>query len=184
MRVIAGSARGRKLRTPEGNDFRPTTDRVKEAMFSIVHFDLDGARVLDLFSGSGQMGIEALSRGAAHCVFVDSSRDSFEITKENVTNSGFYNSSRLLMMDSIEYLKLGRHQFDVVILDPPYNKGILLEVLPLLERLVADGGKVLCEHEQGLVLPESVGRLELKKKYRYGKIEVTLYHIPIDTEEE
>ena len=182
MRVITGTARGKNLKTLDNMDVRPTSDRVKEAIFSIIHFDIVEADVLDLFSGSGQLGIEALSRGARYAVFVDSSRASVEITRENLISTGLAQNSRVASMDSVDFLKGTKSTFDIALLDPPYNKEILQNVLPLLEKIMNDGGIVLCEHEIGLELPEKVGRLEIEKKYKYGKIELTLFKIKGDAE--
>lgn len=175
MRVITGSARGRKLITLEGSDVRPTTDRVKEALFSIVQFDLPGAVVLDLFAGSGQLGIEALSRDASKAVFVDKSKKSIDIVAENISSVGFEERSRIVNMDSIDFLCSTDDKFDVAFLDPPYNCGILEKVLPVLAQHMNQGGKVICEHEKQLRLPEKIGSLYLKKIYKYGKIEVSQY---------
>lgn len=108
MRVITGFAKGRKLRTLSGEDVRPTTDRVKEALFSIIQFEIEGRRVLDLFAGSGQLGIEALSRGAASAVFVDSSRDSIEVVRENLNTTQLAQSAQVMQMDSLAFLAVGR----------------------------------------------------------------------------
>lgn len=176
MRVITGSLRGKKLITLDGIDVRPTTDKVKEAIFSIIQFDLPGASVLDLFAGSGQLGIEALSRGAKHCVFVDKSRESIAVIKENVESCKLNQSARVLNYDAVEYLKMSPGGFDIALLDPPYEQGLIEKSLTLLESKMADGGLVICEHETGLDLPEEFGRLKLRKKYRYGKkVSVTLY---------
>ena len=185
MRVITGTARGRKLNTLEGMDVRPTTDKVKEAIFSIVHFDIDGSEVLDLFAGSGQLGIEALSRGSKRCTFVDSAVKSIKTVNENLKITGFTEQASVLNTDSAGYLRTCRYTFDIAFLDPPYEKGILEEVLPLLEKHMSDRGIVVCEHEQKLVLPDEFGRLKKAKTYKYGKIEVTLYRVPFgdDTEE-
>ena len=136
MRVITGAARGRKLKTLEGDEIiRPTTDRVKEAMFSIVQFDIQGARVLDLFAGSGQLGIEALSRGAQSAVFVDNNKEAFETVKENLKTTGLYKDATVLNTDSISYIKNSKLKFDLIIIDPPYKKGICAEVLPRFCRM-------------------------------------------------
>ena len=108
MRIIAGTARGRKLKTLEGNDVRPTTDKVKEAIFSSIQFYLPGATVLDLFGGSGQLGLEALSRGAEKAVFVDKSKASVNIITENIASAEFTDRSRVVYMDSIDFLKTDR----------------------------------------------------------------------------
>lgn len=178
MRVITGTARGRKLIALEGNDVRPTTDKVKEAVFSIVHFDIDGSEILDLFAGSGQLGIEALSRGASRCTFVDSSQKSVKVVNENIKATGFEDKASVLNTDGLSYLRTCRLKFDIAFLDPPYEKGILEQTLPLLEEHMSDRGIVVCEHEQKLVLPEEFGRLKKAKTYKYGKIEVTVYRIP------
>lgn len=175
MRVITGSARGRKLITLEGNDVRPTTDRVKEAMFSSIQFETEGAVVLDLFAGSGQLGIEALSRGAKTAVFVDYSKKSLEIVKKNLDITGFTDKAEMYNMNSSDFLKITDRKFDFIFLDPPYNKGILAEILPQLSKNINSDGKIFCEHEQNLVMPEEIQGLSLKKTYKYGKIRVSLY---------
>ena len=119
MRVIAGEARGRRLEALPGTDVtRPTLDQVKEAMFSIVQFDLPGARVLDLYAGSGQLGIEALSRGAARCVFLDENRDAVNIVMKNCKNCGVFDRSRVNIGEAARYLSACHEQFDLVLLDP------------------------------------------------------------------
>ncbi|MBD5139685.1 MAG: 16S rRNA (guanine(966)-N(2))-methyltransferase RsmD [Ruminococcus sp.] len=175
MRVITGSARGRRLSAPAGLDVRPTADKVKEAVFSVVQFDLAGSAVLDLFAGSGQLGIEALSRGAKSCVFVDSSRVSVETAKENIAAAGFKNESTVMNSDAEQYLRMCRQAFDIAFIDPPYKKGLIEKVMPLLCGHMSDRGIAVCEHEKGLELPESFGELVKSKTYRYGKTEVTLY---------
>lgn len=175
MRVITGTARGRRLKTLEGMDVRPTTDKVKEAIFSAIQFEIEGADVLDLFAGSGQLGIEAMSRGAKSAVFVDKSKASVEVVRENLASTSLSEHTRVVNMDSLDMLRNTRQKFDIAFLDPPYNKGILEEVLPLLEKCMNENGKVICEHETGLKLPEKIGRMYLKKVYRYGKINVSIY---------
>ena len=175
MRVIAGSAKGRKLKTLEGMEVRPTTDKVKEAVFSSIQFDLPGAEVLDLFSGSGQMGIEALSRGANHAVFVDRAANSLRVTRENLESLQFLSDASLHQMDALSFLQSTEAQFDIAILDPPYRKGILMQVLPLLESKMRSDGIVICEHETGLELSENVGMLCLTKQRKYSTITITTY---------
>ena len=182
MRIITGSLRGRKLVTLEGEGLRPTSDKVKEAIFSIIQFDLPGAEILDLFAGSGQLGIEALSRGAEHCVFVDKSKESIGVVKQNVESCKLSDRTRILNCDALDHLKMAPKSFDIAFLDPPYRKGLIEAALPLLEPKIKPMGIVVCEHEAGLDLPESVGRLKLRKKYSYGKlIALTVYdHIVSD----
>ena len=178
MRVITGTARGRKLAALEGREVRPTTDMVKEAMFSIIQFEVEGASVLDLFAGSGQLGIEALSRGARFCVFVDSSRDSQNIVRQNLQTTGLAKQSRVAAMDCADFLRSTGDTFDIALLDPPYGKGLLQEVLPLLVPRMSPGGAILCESPKGEALPEAVGEYRIRKTYSYGKIALTLYRRP------
>ena len=175
MRVITGSARGRKLVTLDGRDVRPTTDMVKEAMFSILHFELEQAMVLDLFAGSGQLGIEALSRGARCCIFVDQSVQSQQVIKQNLATTQLGSKARVAAMDAKAFIRSTGETFDIALLDPPYDSGILPEVLPLVAEKMNDGGAILCETRLHEELPEEVGQFYLKKKYRYGKIALTLY---------
>lgn len=177
MRVITGTAKGRKLNTLENLDIRPTTDRVKEAIFSSIQFEVVQAVVLDLFSGSGQMGIEALSRGAKYAYFVDNSRQSSDVTRDNLISTGLQSNSRVAAMDAIDFLKNTKCEFDIAFLDPPYERGILSDVLPILSEKMSAAGRVICEHELGLDLPIKFGKLILNKKYKYGKIAVTIYTV-------
>ena len=184
MRVITGSARGKKLKTLDSLDIRPTSDMVKEAIFSIIQFDVPGASVLDLFAGSGQLGIEALSRGAKHCVFVEKSREAYEVVKSNVMHCNFNKESRLLQMDSIDYLKTAKRGLDIALLDPPYRQGLIEKALPLLDEKMNEGAIIVCEHEKELTLADSYGRMKLHKRYKYGKIAVTVFKIPTEEVDE
>lgn len=176
MRVIAGSARGRTLAALPGEDItRPTIDRVKEAMFSSVQFLIPGARVLDLFAGSGQLGIEALSRGAAQCTFVDQSAEAVRVVTANCRAANVQDRARISCGDAFNYLHAARGPFDLVLLDPPYGHGTLARVLPVLARSVAPGGVVLCESELDADLPPRAAELALVKQYKYGKILVSRY---------
>lgn len=179
MRVIAGEARGRRLEALPGTDItRPTLSQVKEAMFSIVQFELPGARVLDLYAGSGQLGIEALSRGAARCVFLDESREAVGVVMRNCKACGVFDRSRVNLGEAARFLSACRERFDLVLLDPPFRTGALERVLPLVEPLVAPGGAVLCESEAGLVLPAQVGGMTLQKQYKYGRVLLWKYRKP------
>lgn len=175
MRVITGMAKGIKLETLEGMDVRPTTDKVKEAIFSSIQFDLYDSLILDLFAGSGQLGIEALSRGAKSAVFVDNSKKSIEIVRKNLEKTKLIDLSQLFCMNSVDYIKLSDKKFDFIFLDPPYNKGILNEILPLLSDKLNDKGQIICEYEQNLNLPDKIENLRLKKNYKYGKIKVSIF---------
>ncbi len=176
MKVITGVARGRSLITVEGTDIvRPTAQKVKEAVFSVIQFDVPYAKVLDLFCGSGQMGIEALSRDADFCVFVDSSKKSQEVTKQNLINTGLFKKARVVAMDYKAFLSTTKDKFDIAFLDPPYNQNILDEALPLLADKMNDNGIILCEHDSIENVPESFGNFKLKKRYNYSRICITSY---------
>lgn len=183
MRVITGSARGRRLITLEGMDVRPTTEKVKEAMFSIVHFDLEGSKVLDLFAGSGQLGIEALSRGAVRCTFVDEAQKSISVLTQNIKSTGFEEVSDVLHTESVGYLKTCRQTFDIAFLDPPYRNDIIEAAMPLLVPHMSQRGIVVCEHEKERTLPESFGEMRVSKVYKYGHISLTVYRFPQPAEE-
>lgn len=175
MRVITGSARGRRLITREGDDVRPTTDRVKEAMFSILQFELEGRRVLDVFAGSGQLGIEALSRGAEKATFLDAAKESVEVINKNLQTTKLGSQARVLQSDSLTYLRTTKETFDIVLMDPPYNSGLLQKALPLAAELVAPGGVIVCESLMEEELPETAGDFKLDRRYRYGRTALTVY---------
>lgn len=175
MRVITGSARGIRLQTLEGLDVRPTTDRVKEGMFSAIQFDIPGARVLDLFAGSGQLGIEALSRGARQAVFVDQSRASLDVVRENLKKCRFTDNCELHQKTAEQYLRTAPGKFDLIFLDPPYRQDLLGQIIPQLLPVLAPGGKIVAEHEMNCNLAEKFSDLELQKNYFYGKIVVSVF---------
>ena len=178
MRVITGTARGRKLVAPEGLATRPTSDMTKEAMFSIVQFEVQGAEVLDLFAGSGQLGIEALSRGARRATFVDSSREAQAAILQNLRKTALSAGARVLQTEAQSFLRTSRDRFDLAFLDPPYRQGILEEVLPLVAQRMREGGVILCETERTETLPDAAGAFTRKKEYFYGKAKVTTYRLP------
>lgn len=175
MRVITGTARGRRLETLPGEDTRPTGEKVKEGLFSAIQFEIEGRRVLDLFAGSGQLGIEALSRGAAGCVFVDRSREAVEIIRRNLKATGLVQNTQVLCLDADAYLLRPGDRFDLVFLDPPYASGLQETMLQKIAPLVTDGGAVICESDGSLALPDMVGGLALRRTYRYGRVALWLY---------
>lgn len=182
MRVITGIARGRRLKAPDGLDVRPTTDKVKEAVFSAVQYQLEDTYVLDLFAGSGQMGIEALSRGAGRAVFVDSSRAAINCINDNLHAAGFERKSEVIFRDSYDYIRLTRQKFGIIILDPPYRHGHIAEVLPIAAKKLEEGGCIICEYESEAEIPQTPEGLTLRKTYRYGKINVTIFESPLSEE--
>lgn len=177
MRVITGLARGRVLKTLEGEDVRPTTDRVKEAIFSIIQFEIEGREVLDLFAGSGQLGIEALSRGAAYATFTDLSKDAVSVIKSNLLTTGLHKNSAVLQSDAMTFLRNTKKKFDIIFMDPPYSKGILQKALPLAAEVVSDGGVIICEHPYGEEMPQKAGKFEIYREYKYSKLALTVYRL-------
>ena len=178
MRVISGMARGRRLKDLPGMDTRPTTDKVKESMFNIIQFDIPGRKVLDLYGGSGQLTVEALSRGAASAVILDRNPAAVKIIRENVQACGFGEQTKILSMDARAFLAGCREKFDVVFLDPPYTGPLLEESLQTIAAIdiVSEHGIIICESALDKELPELSQPYEKSREYRYGKIKVTLYH--------
>lgn len=175
MRVITGKARGRRLQALEGVDVRPTTDRVKEAMFSIIQFELEGRRVLDLFAGSGQLGIEALSRDAHCATFVDQNRKSIAVIEENLKSTGLDKNTIVKNSDALSFLTTTKDVFDIAFLDPPYHNNYIDRVLPLLCERMSQGGVIVCESQLDEDLPQEAGDFRIYKEYRHGKIKITIY---------
>ncbi len=175
MRVITGEARGRRLITLEGEDVRPTTEKVKEAIFSAIQFDIQGRRFLDLFAGSGQMGIEALSRGAESATFVDSSRRAVDIVRKNLNSVGFYDRAKVLHTDSLSFLEMNSDMYDIVFLDPPYGTGLLQEVLPKVFENVKKTAVIIVENPENEEIFENYGEFMLDRQKHYGKIKVSMY---------
>lgn len=175
MRVITGSARGARLETLEGLETRPTAERVKEALFSSIQFELEGRRVLDLFAGSGQLGIEALSRGAALAVFIDQSTDAVRVIKANLMHTRLYEKARVLEAEAESFLTRTREQYDVIFLDPPYHKGILEKLLPHAAARLSAHGVLVAEGAKNDPLPEEAGDFRLFQKKLYGKTAIGFY---------
>ena len=177
MRVITGSARGRRLKELQGMETRPTTGKVKECLFSIIQFDIEGRRVLDLFAGTGQLGIEALSRGAAEAVFVEKRMDAVRLVKENLALCQLQEKAKVHAGDSLAYLRSGE-KFDLIFLDPPYGSDLLEQALEMIATFD------ICR-AHGIIVAESAVEKELSpvappyrlyREYRYGKIKLTVYH--------
>ena len=177
MRVITGSARGCQLKELEGMETRPTTDRVKEGLFNIIQFDIEGRKVLDLFAGTGQLGIECLSRGAASAVFVDRRADAVKLIRENLKATKLSDRARVVSGDSMEFLKSLREQFDLIFLDPPYEAGLLEPAIAHIARfdILSPHGIIVAEHPAGRTLPALTEPYHLHRTYRYGKIGLTIY---------
>jgi 16S rRNA (guanine966-N2)-methyltransferase len=175
MRVITGSARGKRLETLEGIDVRPTADRVKEAVFSSIQFEIEGRNTLDLFAGSGQLGIEALSRGAKSATFVDANPEAVKIIRSNLEHTELAKQSSVAAGDFEQFLTYTKAVFDIVFIDPPYSKGLVEKALPLVAPHVSDGGVIICEVARRDPLPEGAGGFTLTRKNDYGKTSVGIY---------
>ncbi len=175
MRIITGTARGKRLIAPDGRDVRPTPERVKEGLFSALQFDIEGRRVLDLFAGSGQLGLEALSRGAESATFVDASDVSIRVINKNIESTGFADKAKVIKQDFKTFAAMSRDTFDIVFLDPPYLEGLLMPAVKAVLPLVSDYGMIICEHPIEVELEETVADFSIYKTYRYGKVLVTVY---------
>lgn len=175
MKVITGSLRGRNLDTLGGDDVtRPTTQSTKEALFSSIQFEIEGRRVLDLFAGSGQLGIEAISRGARHCTFVESNKNAYKIVQRNIEKCNIEDKCRLVLGEAKSFL-MKKDCFDIAFVDPPYHKGIIEECLPPLTKLMSDDGVIVCESAKDEELPQEVNGWSISREKTYGKTKLSYY---------
>ena len=186
MRVITGTARGRRLKELEGMETRPTTDRVKEGLFSAIQFEIEGRKVLDLFAGTGQLGIECLSRGAASAVFVDRRADAVKLIRETLKLTELADRARVVAGDSMEFLKSLKERFDIVLLDPPYAAGLLEPAIAHLTAfdILNPHGIIVAEHPAERSLQPPAAPYRVRRAYRYGKIAVTVICRDPDQENE
>lgn len=177
MRVITGSARGVRLKSPAGLQTRPTADRVKEALFSKIQFELPGARVLDLFAGTGQLGIEALSRGAAEAVFVDARDSACALVRENLRLSKLEAQGRVIRADYLQFLKMCNARFSVIFLDPPYAELFLENALKKISEIdiLVNGGIIMTERPVGKELSLHLPGFQRSQDSKYGKTLLTLF---------
>ena len=177
MRVITGKARGVVLKTPDGMATRPTADRVKEALFNIIQFEIPTARVLDLFGGTGQLGIEALSREAKFAVFVDEREDACRLIRENLRRTKLEQFGRVIRSDYLAYLKSCKDKFDIILLDPPYAEVFLENSLKMITEIdiLQSGGIIVTERPVGKELPWDFPGFERSRDYKYGKTLITIY---------
>lgn len=180
MRIITGKAKGIILKTPQGEATRPTAERVKEAVFSMLQFDIEGRSVLDLFAGSGQMGLEALSRGAANAVFVDRSKDAIKLIKENIEKTKLADNAIVFQSDYLDFIKRNSDKkFDIVIIDPPYKLGMYD---PALKALIGAGmlkktSLIVCESGTNEIFngdTELESRFEIAKQNKYASTFITV----------
>ena len=177
MRVITGKARGVVLKTPEGMATRPTADRVKEALFNIIQFEIPAAKVLDLFGGTGQLGIEALSREAKSAVFVDEREDACRLIRENLKRTKMEAQGKVVRSDYMAYLRNCREKFNIILLDPPYAEVFLENALKTITEIdiLETGGIMVAERPIGKELPWDFPGYSRSRDYKYGKTLITVY---------
>ncbi len=178
MQIITGTARGIRLKSLPGIDTRPTSDRIKQALFNIIQFEIAGKTVLDLFAGTGQLGLEALSRGAKRAVFVDNSRISLSIMRENAEKTNLIEKTQLCHRDYKAFIKSApKGEFQLIFVDPPYREGFIKKILNMIFTfdIVAVNGIIICESAAKEVLPLTIGDISLVKTYTYGTTALTIY---------
>lgn len=173
MRVVSGISKGIPLDAPKGLSTRPTTDKVKEAVFSSIQGRIEDSVVLDLFAGSGGMGIEALSRGASECVFVDADKSAIRCIRDNLKKTRL--SGIVLEKEAIRFLRGCDRKFDIIFTDPPYNKGLTKQLIPYAADILSDDGILLCETDDAEPKPEPVNGLAIYKEYKYGRVRITAF---------
>lgn len=182
MRVITGSIKGHRLRTVRNQALRPTAGKVKEALFDILQREIPGSFLLDLYAGIGGIGIEALSRGAAHVAFVESNHAILNILRQNIKRSGFEAEAKVFGMTAAQFLRSKIHgnlRFDILFLDPPYHGSELKKVLPLLTRndMIKRNSLVVIEHFHKTEMESSIGLLQKRRMYQYGDTCLTVYQM-------
>ena len=177
MRVITGKARGVTLKTPDGMQTRPTADRVKEALFSIIQFEIQGANVLDLFGGTGQLGIEALSRGAKRAVFVDFQANACRLIRDNLKRTRLDGDAQVVQSDYLAYLERCKEKFQIIFLDPPYAEVFLETALKRITEIdiLQSGGIIIAERPLGKELPWEFDGYSRSRDYKYGNTLLAVY---------
>jgi 16S rRNA (guanine966-N2)-methyltransferase len=181
MRIITGIAKGRKILAPEGIDTRPTSDRVKESVFNRISKKIYGARVLDMFSGTGNLGLESLSRGAQTCTFIEKNKNTHRILVENITSLGSKENSEVYNNDAFDILeKIGRNaaKYDIIFLDPPYSKGLVEKAILKINEidLLDDGGIIMSEYDENDVIPESLNNIKIYRTEKYGRTKISFWN--------
>lgn len=184
MRIIAGDFKGRRLFTPKDSKIRPTTDKVKESIFSMIAAYLEAAVVVDLFSGTGNLGLEALSRGASRCYFGDKSRDSMELTKQNISHCRQEENSVTIFGEFEYVLKKIPEKADIIFLDPPYKKGLIGDCFKMISdlALLSEEGVIVAEHgAEDMLADQLFGFVKIKEK-NYGSIAISIYGLDLEEE--
>jgi len=176
LRVISGTARGRKLKEPFGDKIRPTSDKVKESVFNIIQFDIEGRKVLDLFAGTGQFGVEALSRGAKHVKFVDLATDAVKLVRENLKICNMSDFASVYARDALRFLE-DDEKFDLIFVDPPYDSN--LESIAISKIVEFDklniNGIIISESNVDTATPAVILPYILQKEYKYGGVRIAKY---------
>ena len=175
MRVITGLAKGIRLETLDGISVRPTTDKIKGSMFNSIQFNIEERNVLDLFAGSGQLGIEALSRGAKKATFIDSSEKALKIVSLNLNKSHLSDKATCRNCDYKSFLASNSEKFDLVFIDPPYGENVFSDAITRVINHTNPNSIIICEHPNSVSLPESFGDFTLSKSYKFGKIGFSIY---------
>lgn len=177
MRIITGEYRGRKIEAPRGMETRPTSDMMKESMFNILMNRVRGTVCMDLFSGTGNLGLEAISRGAVKCYFCDNRRESIKFIKKNIQTCGAEERATVVAGDWMKCLTRAIEPVDIIFIDPPYESGVYENVLEKIDEMevLDDDGVIVCEHMKRQVLPEEIGSFEIAKQRKYGKKFLTFY---------
>jgi len=186
MRIITGKAKGIKLKTLEGVQTRPTAERVKEAIFSSLQFDIENRHILDLFSGSGQMGLEALSRGAATATMIDKSYEAIKIIKENAEKTKLKNQCNIYNTDALDFLQRNKNQkFDIIFLDPPYESKLYAPILNQIydHNIIKESSIIICESNYDFFDEKLNSKFEITKRAQYGKIIITTLKPILKTQE-
>lgn len=179
MRVIAGEAKGRKLKAPRGNKIRPTSDRVKEALFNIIAPRVAGSMFLDLYAGTGNVGIEALSRGCSRAVFVENDPVAIRFIKYNLKQTCLFDRAKVICADvqkAFDIMSGSHRMFDIIFLDPPYFLKVIKKDIERAGRLLNGGGILVLESNKNAVNESNVGNLKLTREEHYGDTKLAFYN--------
>lgn len=181
MRIITGIAKGRKIKAPEGIDTRPTADRVKESLFNIIASKIHDAAILDLFAGTGNLGLEAISQGAKSCTFVEHNKNTYKILNDNITLLGFQDKAQKYNGDAISMLNmLGKNgrAYDIIFLDPPYGKGLVDTSIFEIDKydLLSSDGIIISEYDINDIIPEKIGKMSAYRTVKYGRTKVSFWN--------
>lgn len=181
MRIITGIARGRKLASPEGENTRPTSDRVKESLFNIIQVQVPGAKILDLYAGTGNLGLEALSRGAQHCTFIEKDKTAYRVLRQNIEGIKFHEMSESFNQEASTALKILSKRglkFDIIFLDPPYGRGMVESSITSISSLGLGEEEclIISESDLGDNIPEKIGDYTRNRTEKYGRTVISFWN--------